>query len=673
MSTFSFRPSARLQRYLGRELIADPNLALIEFVKNAYDADATNVYLSFSFPLSAPSSLVIADDGMGMDEVDFERNWMHPGYSEKAPDAPQPPPRPLGALSARVPVGEKGLGRLAAGRLGASLEVFTRRNPSESWLHVFFDWSEFDDMSKLMDEVQIAYDHSTEPPDAPVASGTILIIQDLEQNWDGRVRGRPVPGRSRTRLGRLKQDLRLLLRPLEATDTPFTIHLDSDSFLDPSDIGTITPTEAVDEADYIYDFDFGVDRRGRPLIRRRMRRSARLIAELGGQADTGMITTDLTAVAAEEARPATLECGPFRGRFLYTPPPAAERAKEIDAVGSGVLLYRDVVLVEPYGLDGNDWVGVSARKAQRQGYALVQPNVFSGYVLITRKSNPTLRDMSNREGLLLTEASEAFVQHVRAEFSHFERLIGPELQTRWESKEAKAAKLAVDAIDLAAVRLRAIGHSLGQPLLGLDADITALRLTAKRPSVPPDVRTRLLELADSASDHVRAARRAIARFRDVPVAERTTVAASTLVAEAVTAITPLAQSLGVKLEVRKIPREELLIHRELVVEAVAELLTNAIEAPRGAGRSPEVVVTHHHDEEGDFILDIKDNGTGMDGATPGSEFPTFESTKGRPGMGLSTVNEILTASLGRVTIANTGPVGTHIEVELPELVRGLRS
>ena len=104
-----------------------------------------------------------------------------------------------------------------------------------------------------------------------------------------------------------------------------------------------------------------------------------------------------------------LEVRPFRvKRFMYTPPPAAKRAKEIDAVGSGVLLYRDGVMVEPYGLDGNDWIGVSARKAQRQGYALIQPSVFSGFVLISRLDNPALRDQSNRQGLLESEISEAF-------------------------------------------------------------------------------------------------------------------------------------------------------------------------------------------------------------------------------------------------------------------------
>ena len=63
---FRFVPSARLQHYLGNQLIADPNLALSEFVKNAYDAGAANLYLDFRISNPDSTALVIADDGTGM-------------------------------------------------------------------------------------------------------------------------------------------------------------------------------------------------------------------------------------------------------------------------------------------------------------------------------------------------------------------------------------------------------------------------------------------------------------------------------------------------------------------------------------------------------------------------------------------------------------------------------
>ena len=84
-----FRPSARLQRYLGEELISDPNLAILEFVKNAYDAGAASAVIRFNL-MDEPDSLLIADDGVGMDLAGFRYNWMRPGFSEKSSRSTDP-------------------------------------------------------------------------------------------------------------------------------------------------------------------------------------------------------------------------------------------------------------------------------------------------------------------------------------------------------------------------------------------------------------------------------------------------------------------------------------------------------------------------------------------------------------------------------------------------------
>ena len=527
---FQFIPSARLQHYLGNQLIADPNLAIIEFVKNAYDAGASHLYLDFTILDTDRTALVIADDGTGMDEHSFEANWMHPGFSAKSPDAPARPkesPRSAAARreASRIPAGEKGIGRLAAGRLGESLEVFTRARGNLPWLHVFFDWRSYDDMSRSLHEVEVSYDFETEPESPPIRSGTILIIRNLSQRWDTRVPGRAAVGRRRTRLGRLRQDLELLVRPLNAsTKIDFTIHLSSDSFLEERDVGTITPISALREADYQYSFEYLVDQQRCVTIRRELRRNESIHEQLGGPRiehfKPRLITPEL---AKDEGRPESIECGPFRGVFLYNPPPAARRALEIHAVGNGVLLYRDGILVEPYGIGDDDWIGVAARKAQRQGYALIQPITFSGHVLISRNQNPLLRDMSNRQGLIEDQASEVFINHVRAEFAFFEGHIFEELSARWTSKEKKAAQQAANVLETSEFRLRAVAHSLGQPLLGLSADIRALKTVAHWATVPEEVRTQLLEIAASAEAHVDLSQTILRRFLDIRPVSRTEV------------------------------------------------------------------------------------------------------------------------------------------------------
>jgi signal transduction histidine kinase len=667
-----FRPSARLQRYLGRELIADPNLAVVEFVKNAYDAGAQDVYIDFWLVGPSPPEMVISDNGSGMDEVSFRRNWMHPGYSEKADGAHASSPREATtAPPPRVPVGEKGLGRLAAGRLGNRLEVFTRQSEDDDWFHPVFEWATFDDMDAMIDEIEIPYDYVTEVPDARVRVGTIILIRDLSQKWDGRIPGRPVPGRKRTRLGRLKQDLELLLRPLGPTDPGFTIHFRSDSIAEAGDdVGTITPESASEDADYVYEFSLGPSKGGDLVVRRELQRSASIAAEVASKRHEPVKEEKLAEAAARDGRPTTLESGPLVGRFYYTPPPAAKRAREVDAVGHGVLLYRDGVLVEPYGLDGNDWLGVSARKAQRQGYALVQPSTFSGYVLISRDDNPELRDMSNRQGLVENDASEEFIRHVKAEFRVFEGLVNEELKRRWATRAEQAAKQSEESARLAALRLDALVHSLGQPLIGLRTDVSALRYVAKQKGLPHAIRESLERLANSAGQHLDQMTLVLERFRTAPVTERADTGMDNLVGRAVREVEPLAASFNVKLRVDDMPSRTVFVHEELVGEAIKELLRNAIEAPRsGAG----FVRVSHREEDGDIVVDIVDDGPGIDGAGSDTDLTSIQSTKGRPGEGLSNVADLITASRGRVRIAATGPEGTHVEVRLPTRLGGLKS
>ena len=507
-----------------------------------------------------------------------------------------------------------------------------------------------------------------------IQSGTILIIRDLSQRWNTRVPGRPVAGRSRTRLGRLRQDLELLIRPLTASaGVDFTIHLDSDSFLDENDIGAITPSTAARAADYQYSFVFQVDDRGRTKVLRELRRNDTIHKQLRGPRTERLgVRTITRTLAKEEGRPDSLECGPFQGMFLYTPPPAAQRARAIDAVGNSVLLYRDGILVEPYGLGSDDWIGVAARKAQRQGYALIQPITFSGHVLISRSKNPHLRDMSNRQGLIDDQASEVFVNHVRAEFAFFEGHIFEELSARWTAKETKAARQATNVLETAEIRLRAVAHSLGQPLFGLSTDIAALKTVAQRRTVPDELRTHLLEIAASAEAHIDLSRTILRRFLDVRPLSMTEVNVPQLVADVVSEVEPLANSLGVRIEVDQWPPKNVLVARELVFEAVKEILRNGIQAERPAGR-PGVLQITHHEDMGDFVLDVIDNGTGIPGFKPDDPVSLIDSTKGRPAQGLTYAEMIMQASLGRIRIAKTGQDGTHFELYLPDRVSGLRS
>lgn len=681
--TLTFRPSARLQKFLGQELIADPNLAILEFVKNSYDAGATSVLLDFDLlPESERTSLTIADNGVGMDFSEFEENWMHPGFSKKADATPTRSRSGRNSAerlsNARTPVGEKGLGRLAAGRLGEIFEVFTRKHANTPWLHVKFEWKIFDDMSKAMDEVKIPYDYVPEAPQQALLTGTVVKISGLRQAWDGRLRGRPVAGRSRTKLGRLRQDLEYLLRPLDPTDDGFMIELRSNLIAEEDDIGVITPAAAIQQGDYVYTFEVGGNPRTNLVeIKRHVQRSEEAAKLLNKKRAERLKTVQVTdQISREERRPATLRCGSFEGCFVYTPPAAARRALEIESTPTGVVLYRDGVLVEPYGLDGNDWIGVSARKAQRQGHAAIQPNTFTGYVTIGRFSNPELRDMSNRSGLLDNEASEEFQEHIRAEFRVFESIVYEEVfeEFRWEDSRAnKAGRRSLASAERAVVFLRSLAHSIRQPLFGLQMELSALGSLAKRADLSEEIKEVLRVAEQKSKQYLDRADEVIRQVLELQPPEFAEIQASDLIGRALHQVADLAKSKGTEIRVGKmVKNKKVLVPEALVVNALGALLFNALEAPHAEGVA-EVVELDASTVDKDVCITIRDNGVGIESYNPAQGLGNIKSSKGRPAMGLSMAEMSIISAQGRLRLVSTGKEGTEFEVTLPSRVSGLRS
>ena len=146
---FSFRPRARIMRTLGNELISNDQVAVIELVKNSFDADATKVLIKFIEPLEVSKGAIeIIDNGSGMSLDILKKAWMEPAT----------PTKKLATKSKKLQrrvLGEKGIGRFASMRLSKELELFSKIENSQLQVYGFFDWSQFDDPEKYLDEVKI--------------------------------------------------------------------------------------------------------------------------------------------------------------------------------------------------------------------------------------------------------------------------------------------------------------------------------------------------------------------------------------------------------------------------------------------------------------------------------------------------------------------------------------
>jgi signal transduction histidine kinase len=667
------KPSARLQKFLGRELIADPNLAILEFVKNAYDAGAKNVSVRFSLS-GSPTSVSISDDGIGMDEDAFRFNWLRPGFSQKSVDykgdAPLTNVSPeAGRLAAtRKPAGEKGLGRLSAGRLGEQMIVWTRPSQTVPWLRVEFVWSRFDDMYTSIDEINIPFEYRDEAPSEAKKSGTLIQILGLTQTWVGRIPGRPAPGRPRTRLGRLKQDLSFLIRAQNAKKKKFAIELDSDVVSESTDVGTVSyESSRLETAQYLYRFDIAVSESNPEApeleVRRSVRRSDEIVSATGRPKVEEPAFESSTAVSSQSWP------GEFTGYFLYTPPPAGRRAQEIDLAPSGVLLYRDDVLVEPYGLPGNDWLGVEARKASRQGHAAIQPSTFSGEVEISREINTELNDMSNRLGLLANDRSDEFIRLVRQEFTFFEELIYQEvlLEGNWQgSSQKKAAKQAGLAEQVAQLRLKSLAHRAGQPLQAIGFDVVGLQAMSEDAQIPQELRARIQAYVQKLEANVERLSKIVRELTSQPALEASEFDISELVERVANDSARLAEQHRVQITTMITSSRAVFAANELCYEVILELVTNAIEATR---LSQDVGMVHVEvtSPGPEYVqVQVLDDGTGF-GEQAGliRHLDRIGSTKGRPAGGLLTAENSMIAMRGNLVVESTSSSGTTISIRLP--------
>lgn len=141
------RPYARLLTMLGDQLIKNERIALIELIKNAYDADSSWVKISFNgfgdnFEINTDSKIVIEDAGHGMNAEIIEKHWLNPATPEKK----RRKDKNNGTTSkGRVIQGEKGIGRFSIFKLGKKIKIITRAK-GENVEHVIgYDFCRYDD------------------------------------------------------------------------------------------------------------------------------------------------------------------------------------------------------------------------------------------------------------------------------------------------------------------------------------------------------------------------------------------------------------------------------------------------------------------------------------------------------------------------------------------------
>lgn len=171
--TASFSSDSKLLSEIGERLIATPDIALAELVKNAYDADATkcNIWLEEDGDI-----LIIKDDGHGMTKEEFLNYWMTVATTSRLEQE-------TSKRYKRNLTGAKGVGRFAVRNLGLQLELSTvayyEEHDEYRRITAEFQWANFESGEALQDE-NVEYEIERA---ASEEEGTELQISDLQVSW----------------------------------------------------------------------------------------------------------------------------------------------------------------------------------------------------------------------------------------------------------------------------------------------------------------------------------------------------------------------------------------------------------------------------------------------------------------------------------------------------------
>lgn len=455
----NFRIKARVLDLLGEQQIANCPTAISELFKNAYDAYAENSILDV-YPNN--DCAVLWDDGQGMSANDVNERWLVIGTSDK--DAVDASIAPKG-ISKRPVQGEKGIGRLAISTLGDNLLLISRSvNPdsdNDPYVAAFLNWNIARNDRLMLEDIEVPIITFARMED--LESG---IVEDMVEEfktslakskkanyWSskkhgylfdkimGQLNGFSVDmyGIKRTNfmkfehgtlfyIKNLNPDIPQYIRPPARNEEDETPNIELVQLL--TNFQNHFENIHEHETDESKAIPFYVDvRRWDPEARVLSSVFMELQAigpddlefydhyidvdfdSRGSYKGTLQVFDKTYQVKNTRARRAQNSCGPLRLRMWYFQ--GVEKDSKLDAEHfqlmrkklarfGGLMVYRDGLRVLPYGRPDWDWLTFEERRSKGLGRYHFSYRRMFGYISITRKSNPYLRDKAGREGLIIT-------------------------------------------------------------------------------------------------------------------------------------------------------------------------------------------------------------------------------------------------------------------------------
>lgn len=494
MTKVAFKVSARAGKLFGRENFSNPEGAIIELVKNSYDADAKNCLVLFDIPtkkvkdsdgkeieipVREKSIIYIIDNGEGMTEKVIRDHWMQIGTGNKEKD--------YISEDKRTKTGAKGIGRFALDRLGFETEMWTLSKNSEDGIGCFWkmDWNQFDSADKAISQIEAELDPvkidlkkkirsitnnypviDTFIKDLNFDRGTIIKVANLKDDW-------------------FNEETSSVFKSLEALIPPKELNIPFEVFFKHfqqlKEFGKVE-TAFFNDFDYklkasynakTLNVEFEITRNEidiKSLKKKypnvyKAKKHPYDLKTLESKTFTYNKSIDkvLSWKLNDSNKKLLKDVGSFDLTFYYLKFSnsikegypfktviARERKSTLERFG-GVKIYRDSFRVRPYGDPTNDWLKLGARVAQspagagqRIGDWRVRPEQTAGIITISRKSNPLLIDKSDRGALQENDAFDTFKTIIVAVIHEFEfdrtKMLNPLFLENKKAKELKREK-----------------------------------------------------------------------------------------------------------------------------------------------------------------------------------------------------------------------------------------
>jgi signal transduction histidine kinase len=389
MEKLFFKTNILLKDILGKELINNDNIAILELVKNSFDSLSRKAIIKFvniktnddkvvKEYSDNSSKIIIQDSGRGMNREDIKEKWLNIAYSEK---------KKKSVIEGRGLAGAKGIGRFSCDRLGEFLDIYTKKR-GHKMFHLRIDWKKFEkDKREMILQKEPVYieilnkkEFGKKTSYEYFEHGTLLEISKLRSNWN------------KEDLMRLRTYLEKLINPNQPfSNKKFTIVLEADEFREEEKkeglkINGIIENKIFERLEFKTTFiESSISSDGKDM-RTILRDRGNIILEIEEEnpfkllRDVKIIIYFLNSYAkAYFKRQTNIESKNFGSLFLF----------------------RNGFRISPYGDEGNDWLGLEIRKGQGMRRNLGTRDVI-GRIEINDPKN-LFKEVSSREGLVEDE------------------------------------------------------------------------------------------------------------------------------------------------------------------------------------------------------------------------------------------------------------------------------